>query len=148
MSDEAARLQQFIEAQRVGLLKVVEGVFTAIRARLPEPEHAEHPTILRMDLEDFDGLWCGTRTADVRAESPDFRVGDMVEYLEWRPRSYQHTGRWIHARILRVDRLHGLCRDCVLLSLMALRRGEAPNTGDEHAVAAQMAAERVRIRED
>lgn len=140
---ELAKLETYLEQKRIGLIKLIEGTFSGIRARLPQPTLPSAPRHeLKTWPEYFDGLWDGTKLSEVRNDDRGFAVGDLLVLREWRPRSHMYTGRWVVARVLRIDKLPPMAPSMyVLLSLVFLTRGEGNLLIEEHprAVAPEVA---------
>lgn len=131
---ELAKLEVYLEQKRLGLIKLIDGTFCGIRARLPQPTL---PPVPRHELktwpEYFDGLWDGSKLAEVRNDDRGFATGDILVLREWRPRSYCYTGRWVVARIARIDKLPPTASQVyVLLSLQFLTRGEGNLLTEDH----------------
>jgi len=121
---ERAKLEVYLAQKEAGLIKLIQGTFDGIRAHLmpafPIPRDYEHG--LKTWPEYFDGLWAGLKRAELRTLDRDFRVGDTLLLGEYVPeRSY--TGRWVRARIIRIDEMPNPGR-LALLSLDFIARGD------------------------
>lgn len=123
---ERARLENILEQQCEGLVKIVRGTFQSIRSRIPCPTvpAADREHQLKCWPEYFSGLWAGLKRAELRKTDRDFCVGDTVLLLEYLPGGVpsQFTGRWVRARIIRIDEFRE-ARGLALLSLDFIGRG-------------------------
>lgn len=66
---------------------------------------------------DFEALWTGAKTADIRATlDRTFEVGDGLALREWNPETKLYTGRIIRRRISHITGAPWLWPGLVMLS--------------------------------
>jgi hypothetical protein len=137
---ERAKLENYVESMRVGLIHMINGAMEGIRARIPGPTLPPSPRTheLKSWPQFFEGSWDKSKLAELRKNDRAFGTGDVLELREFKPMRGVHeeghyTGRWVTARVLRVDHLAHIVPGHVLLSLSFIAKGNG------HAVAAEMA---------
>jgi len=72
----------------------------------------------------FEEVWHGWKTAELRHDDREFRLGDYLMLSEWDPETEAYTGRTVRCRVTCVTRGWGLPSDMCMLSL-------GPRTGYE-----------------
>lgn len=60
---------------------------------------------LKTHPEPFTEVWSGRKTAELRLDDRDFRIGDTMILKEWKPKAKKFTGRTVTARITHITRL-------------------------------------------
>lgn len=57
---------------------------------------------------DLDAIEEGRKTADMRrCDDRKFRVGDLLTFRGWDPKTTTYTGRMVRARVTHIDRMAG-----------------------------------------
>lgn len=72
---------------------------------------------LKVWPEYFEALIDGTKTAEVRKDDRDYKVGDLLHLREWNPETESYTGREAAARVTHLVRGPHVPDGYVLLSL-------------------------------
>lgn len=54
---------------------------------------------LKTHPDPFDQVWKRKKTAELRLDDRDFRIGDLMILREWKPRAKRFSGRWVRAEI-------------------------------------------------
>jgi uncharacterized protein YndB with AHSA1/START domain len=68
----------------------------------------------------FGRFWTGRKTAELRRDDRDFRIGDDVLLEEWDPENEEYTGRALRCQITDIVRdaeRFGLMKGFAMLSL-------------------------------
>lgn len=69
---------------------------------------------------DYEAIVDGRKTADMRrCDDRKFRVGDLLTFREWDPKSNLLTGRLQRARATHIDRMAGPRMFCAVLPTAA-----------------------------
>jgi hypothetical protein len=152
---DRAKFEVHLEMKRQGLHKIIDGAIDGILAMLPNPTLPDcGPIVKAIELktwpEWFDGLWDGTKRAELRVGDRPFVVGGCLLLREYKPlrgipEEGTYTGRWVTARITRVDSMPNPGR-LMLLSLEFLSRGTGNLHTERHPCAvAPEVVERVNV---
>lgn len=73
---------------------------------------------LKVWPEYFQDLYMGRKTFELRYDDRDFRTGDTVALMEWKPRKREFTGRVVEKKITGIFRVARMIecdhRGCIL----------------------------------
>ena len=69
----------------------------------------------------FDAIAAGLKTAELRKNDRDFKVGDTLVLLEWRPTTFEYTGRSVKTKIRHIANVSIWAPGYVLMSIERLQ---------------------------
>lgn len=90
---------------------------------------------LKTHVDPFCRVWSGAKTAELRKDDRDFKMGDTIVLREYKHRKQEYTGRWVRALITDIvwvgQWVDGVEGQWAMLSFNVLHRGHEKSTWSE-----------------